>query len=164
MISEKVEAALNKQIGAELFSAHLYMSMATYFDSIHLRGCAKWMRLQHSEEQEHALKLYRYIDERGGRVKLGGIDAPPTDWASPLAAFQASYEHECKISAMINDLVTLTDKEGDTATNNFLAWFVEEQVEEEAQVREIVEQMKMIGDSKNGLFMINIHLGRRGEK
>ncbi len=163
MLSDKVLKGLNQQVGAELFSAHLYLSMATYFDSIHLRGCAKWMRLQSAEETEHAMKIYKYIDERGGRVTLGAIGGPQAEWASPQAVFDDAYAHECKISGMINDLVDLTGKENDHATNNFLAWFVEEQVEEEKAVREIVAQLKMIGESKHGVFMLNIHLGRRGE-
>lgn len=164
MMSEKVQKAFNQQIGAELGSAYIYLSMATYLDSVHLRGMAKWMRTQATEEVEHAMKFYKFIDERGGRVTLGPVEAPQSEWASPLAAFEDAYKHECKISGMINDLVDLTQKENDKAAENFLGWFVEEQVEEEAQTREICNQLKMIGDSKNGLFMVNIHLGKRGEK
>jgi ferritin len=164
MINEKVQKAFNQQIGAELGSAYIYVSMAAYFDSVHLRGMAKWMQVQAGEEVEHAMKFYKFIYERGGRVTLGPVDAPQSDWASPLAAFEDAYKHERKISGMINDLVDLAQKESDKAAENFLAWFIEEQVEEEAHAREICNQLKMIGESKNGLFMLNVHLGKRGEK
>jgi len=161
MISEKMQDALNGQLNAELYSAYLYVSMSAYFESMNLRGFANWMRVQAQEEVVHAYKFYSHLNERGGRVILPQIDGPPTEWDSPLAAFEAVYEHEQKVTGLINDLVDLAVAERDHATNNFLQWFVTEQVEEEASASEVVEGLKLIGDAKAELFMLDRELGQR---
>lgn len=162
MINKKIEAAINNQINAEMFSAYLYKAMSAYFSDINLTGMAAWMNLQAQEEMTHALKFYDYIIERGGRVKLMAIEEPAFEWSSPIDAFKASYEHEQYITSRINELADLAIKEKDHATGIMLQWFVTEQVEEEANVSEIVSKMEMIADSKNGLYMLDKELGGRG--
>ncbi len=161
MIKSKIQDALNKQLNAELYSSYLYLSMAAYFESVSLKGFANWMRVQAQEELAHAMKFYDYVNERGGRVKLTSISAPSTQWDSPLAAFKQVYEHEQKVTKLINDLVTLAISEADHATNNFLQWFVAEQVEEESSADEIVQKLKLLGEDRSGLFMLDQELGQR---
>lgn len=163
MLKESIEKALNEQINAELYSAYLYQAMAAYFEDKSLDGFARWMDLQAGEEMEHARKFYDYVNERGGRVILEGIDKPKNEWSTNLEAFEDSLAHEEKITAMINDLVSLADEEKDYATHSFLQWFVDEQVEEEDSVGEVVDKLKLVGDSTQGLFMMNDKLGARPE-
>ena len=161
MLSEKVNKALNDQINAELYSAYLYYAMAAYFDDIGLPGAANWMQCQGVEELTHVRKFFAYISDRGGRVTLGAIEAPPEEWASPLAAFEAVYQHEVKVTALINGLVGLARNESDFNTDNFLQWFVAEQVEEESTVDDIVQKLRLVEQSKGGLFMIDRELAAR---
>jgi ferritin len=161
MISKKMEEALNEQVNAEMYSAYMYLSMEAYFKSQNLNGFANWMRAQAQEEMMHAIKIYDFINERGGKVTLKAIDGPPTEWESPLAVFEAVYAHEQKVTGLINGLVDLAIKEKDHATNTFLQWFVNEQVEEEASADEVVQQLKMMKDAPGGMFMLNRELGQR---
>jgi ferritin len=161
MISKKMEDALNEQVNAELFSAYLYLSMESFFKSKNLNGFANWMRVQTQEEMSHAMKIYGFIDERGGRISLKAIDGPQTEWDSPLAVFEAVYEHEQKVTGLINDLVDLAITEKDHATNSFLQWFVSEQVEEEASADQAVQQLKMIENAPGGIFLFDRELGQR---
>ena len=161
MIKEKIQDALNKQINAELYSSYLYLSMSAYFESINLKGCANWMRVQTQEELVHAMKFYDYLIERGGKVVLSSIESPPTEWPSPLAIFEQAYQHEQKVTGLINDLVDLAIAEKDHATNNFLQWFVSEQVEEEASADEVVQKIKLMGDARGGIFMLDRELAQR---
>lgn len=161
MLEKQMEKALNAQINAELGSAYVYLAMAAYFEAQDLPGFASWMRIQAQEELGHAMKFYGYIHERNGRVILKAIDAPESEWASPLAAFGNAYEHEQKITGMIHKLVDLAIKESDHATNNFLQWFVKEQVEEESNAFTVVRALQRVGDSAQGLFMLDRELGRR---
>jgi ferritin len=161
MLGKKVEKAFNEQINWELYSGYLYLSMSAYFLSINLNGFANWMRVQAMEEAAHAMKFFDFINERGGRVTLLEAKAPPKEWESPLAAFQDAYEHECFVSGRINDLVNLALEEKDHASNNFLQWFVSEQVEEEASVDEVAQKLKLIGGDGGGLFMIDQELAQR---
>ena len=161
MLNEKVETALNDQLNAELYSAYLYLSMSAYFQSESLGGFANWMRIQAREELAHAMKFYDFINERGGRVTLKPIEAPPTSWDSVLVAFEAVYEHEQKVTGLINHLVDLTVDERDHATNIFLQWFVSEQVEEEESADGVVRKIKLMGDASGGLFMLDRELGQR---
>jgi len=161
MISKKTEDVLNEQINAEFYSAYLYLSMEAYFESMNLPGFANWMRAQIQEESMHAMKIYDFVNGRGGRVLLKSIEQPPTEWESPLAAFEAAYKHEQKVTGLINDLVNLAIEEKDHATNNFLQWFVNEQVEEESSVNEVVQKLKMIESALGGQFLIDRELGQR---
>ena len=161
MLSEKMQDAINGQLNAELYSSYLYLSMNAYFKSINLDGFANWMYYQAQEELTHAMKFYDFINERGGRVLLQAVDAPETEWDSPLAVFEAVLEHERKVTGLINDLVELAMEERDHATNIFLQWFVSEQVEEEDSASQVVDQIKLMGDAKGGLFMMDRELGQR---
>jgi ferritin len=161
MIPKKMEEALNGQLNAELYSAYLYLSMAAYFESVDLAGFANWMRIQNQEEQFHAMKFYDYIIERGGRVTLRSIKAPPSNWDSPLAVFEVTLEHERKVTGLINDLVYLARQEKDNASEIFLQWFVNEQVEEEDNVSKVLGQLKLIKDSPQALFMMDKEIGQR---
>lgn len=161
MIKEKIQEALNQQLNAELFSSYLYLSMAAYFESINLKGFANWMRVQTQEELVHAMKFYNFIIERGGKAVLSAIEGPPTQWKSPLAVFEHAYQHEQKVTGLINNLVDLSIGEQDHATNNFLQWFVAEQVEEEASADEVVQKIKLMGDASGGLFMLDQELAQR---
>ena len=161
MVSKKMEEALNEQVNAEMYSAYLYLSMEAYFKSLNLSGFANWMRVQTQEEVAHAMKIYGFIDERGGRITLKAIDEPRTKWDSPPAVFKAVYEHEQKVTGLINDLVDLAIEEKDHATNTFLQWFVNEQVEEEASADQVVQQLKMMEKAPGGMFMLDRELGQR---
>ncbi len=161
MLSPAVQDAMNQQVNAELYSAYLYLSMAADFEGANLRGMAHWMQVQAKEETGHALKFFKYIAERGGRVTLTAIAAPPSKWDSPQAVFEEVYKHECHVSSLINKLVELAEAEKDHASAVFLQWFINEQVEEEANASETLQQLKMVGDSKQGLFMLDRHLAQR---
>jgi len=161
MLSPQMEDALNQQINAEYYSSYLYLSMSAYFESINLAGCANWMRIQAEEEMSHVMKFFHFVAERGGRVKLAAIEGPETDWGGPLAAFEATLTHEQHVTSLINKLVDLALAESDHATNNFLQWFVAEQVEEEASADAVVQQMRLMKDAPGGLFMIDRELGQR---
>jgi ferritin len=161
MISEKIVKALNDQINAEMYSSYIYLGMAAYFQDENLPGFAAWMKKQAGEEMTHAMKIYDHVIERGARVTLQKIDAPPAKWNSPLAAFENAYKHECDISAKISGIADMALAEKDHATNVFLNWFISEQVEEEAQALEIVNHMKLLGESKGGLLVLDHHLAKR---
>jgi ferritin len=161
MLKPELQNELNAQINAELFSSYLYLSMAAYFESLSLSGFASWMKVQAQEEMLHAGKFYSFINERRGRVQLAAIEGPQHEWASPKAAFEAAFEHECYISERIHKLVDLARKNSDHPTDNFLQWFVGEQVEEEATADSIVQRLKLIGNDSSGIFLLDRELGTR---
>ncbi|PIP76319.1 MAG: ferritin [Ignavibacteria bacterium CG22_combo_CG10-13_8_21_14_all_37_15] len=161
MINEKIEKALNAQLNKEFFSSYLYLSMSSYFESKNLTGMSAWMKIQANEEHLHAMKFYAYIIQKGGRAILGAIEAPANNWKSALDAFEETYTHEKFITASIDGLVNLSLEVKDHATNNFLQWFVTEQVEEEANVTKIIDDLKMIGENSYGIFMLDRELGTR---
>jgi ferritin len=160
-MKKKILKTLNDQINAEMFSSYLYLSMEAYFQSISLKGFAAWMRVQAQEEMMHGMKFYDFVNERGGKVTLEAIAKPETTWATPLAAFEAVLKHEEHVTSLINNLVDLAISEKDHASNNFLQWFVAEQVEEEASASEVVEKLKLVQDNPSGLFMVDAELGKR---
>jgi len=161
MIKQSVRDAINQQITKEMYSSNLYLAMASYFHTVNLNGFANWMRIQAQEEMMHAIKFFDYLINRGGEVKLGQIAAPPQQWDSPLSAFEAAYEHEQLVTASINEMAGLSLQESDHATNVFLHWFITEQVEEEATVSEIVDRLRLAGDSKSSLFILDNELKQR---
>ncbi len=161
MFSKKIETALNDQLNAEMYSSYLYLSMNAYFKSISLDGFANWMYAQAQEELMHAMKFYDFINQRGGRVTLSAIAAPPAAWDSPIAIFEETLKHEQKVTGLINALVETALSENDYATNIFLQWFVSEQVEEEDSVSSVLEQLKLLGEAKGGLFMMDRELAKR---
>ncbi|MCT4632317.1 MAG: ferritin [Firmicutes bacterium] len=161
MMNKRMEDAFNKQINAELYSAYLYLSMSACFEDMNLPGFANWMRVQFQEEQFHGLKMFDFVNERGGRVNLLPIEGPETNWETPLDIFEEVYKHEQHVTSLINGLVTIAMEESDYASNNFLAWFVDEQVEEEASASEILGQLKFIGDNKHAVLMMDRELRTR---
>jgi ferritin len=163
MLSAKMEEALNSQINAELYSAYVYLGMAAQLQAAGLEGMASWMRIQAKEEVSHAMKIYDYVFERGKRVKLQAIQAPPADWKSPLAVFEAAHKHEQHVTSLIHKLADLAIAENDHATRNMLEWFVSEQVEEEASAAAVVQRLQMVGDHGPALLMLDRELGQREE-
>jgi len=162
MISEKMQEAINDQIQAEFYSAYMYLSMSAYFECRNLPGFAKWLRVQFQEEQTHALKLYDYLIERDGVVKLQPIQEPPTEWEGNLEAFQAVLEHEQKVTGLINKLYEVALKQKDYAAQVMLQWFINEQVEEEKNAHDIIEQLLLIDARGTAVLMLDHQLGKRG--
>jgi ferritin len=161
MIGSKVEKALNDQIRKEFYSSYLYLSMAAQFESMNLKGFAHWMQVQAGEETKHGMKIYGHVVERGGRVILQPIDAPPSNWKSAKEMFTKAYQHEQKVTESINSIVELARKEKDNATEVFLQWFVNEQVEEEASTNEITQKLHVVGDNGPALIMFDAELHKR---
>ena len=161
MISEKMNAAFNKQIKDEMYSSNLYLSMVAYFEEVGLKGFANWMRIQVQEENAHAMGLFDYLIERDGRVIVEAIDKPEFEWDSPLACIEAVYKHEQLVTSLINSLVDVAEQEKDRAAISFLQWYIKEQVEEEANCSEICAKLKLIGDDKHALLLIDQELGAR---
>jgi ferritin len=161
MLNPELEAALNVQLGGELYSSHLYLSMSAYCDSANMPGAAHWFRMQADEERTHALRFFDHIVDRGGRVALGTIGAPPTQFASLLDTFEQALQAERDVSAAIDRLSAMAVAQGDYAAQAFLQWFVTEQVEEEKQADELVQTLRMIGDNPATLFMLDRELGSR---
>jgi ferritin len=164
MLSKAIQEAINTQIHHEFYSSYLYLAMSAYCESINLQGFAKWLRVQNMEEDEHAIKLYNYVNSRNGKVVLQALEQPPVDFGKPVDVFTAVLEHEKKITASIGKLYELAVKEADYPTQFMLQWFVNEQVEEEKNATDILEQLKMVGDAPVSLMMMDRALGMRGKK
>jgi ferritin len=161
-LSTKLHDAINKHINAEFYSAYLYLSMSAYCDSMNLPGFARWLRVQHGEELSHALKLFDFLNDRGGRIELQAIGQPPIEFESPLAVMEQTLEHERAVTSEIHRLYELAVEESDYPAQVLLQWFVTEQVEEEKTAGEIVEHLKLVGAQGAGLLMIDTRLGERG--
>jgi ferritin len=161
MIAQGVQDAINEQIKHEFFSAYIYLSMSAYFESTNLPGFASWMKAQAREEVTHGMKLFDFINDRGGRVALKAIDAPPIEFKSPQEVFEQALKHEQSVTRMINELYEIAEKAHDFATQVALQWFITEQVEEEKTADLIVEQLKMIGSDRPALLMLDRELGAR---
>ncbi len=163
MLTKALQEAINNQIKSELHSAYIYLAMTAYCESLNLHGFAHWMRMQSQEELSHAMKLFDYVNDRGGRVALQAIDAPPLDFNSPLEMMEETLAHERKVTAMINALYEVAIKEHDYATQVHLQWFLTEQVEEEKNSGELVERLKMIGEQSAALLLLDRELGARSK-
>ncbi len=161
MINQKVRDAMNEQIKHELESFYVYLSMAAWFHRENLDGMAHWMRCQAHEEMEHAMKFVDHINDRDGKVTLLDLKQEKTEWSSPAEVFGDALKHEQFITGKINDLMKLARQEGDYASETLLTWFVGEQIEEEANASRILAQVKMVGDSKQGLLMLDRGVGQR---
>lgn len=161
MISKKTAEAINGQINKEFYSAYLYLSMSAWSASKNLKGFANWFAVQAQEELGHAMKFIRYLEEQGATVRLQAIEAPTATFASPTAAFEATLKHEQFITQSIHKLMDQAIAEKDHATQILLQWFVTEQVEEEANVTEIVEKLRLVGEHPHGLFMVDRELAAR---
>jgi ferritin len=163
-LSNKLEKALNDQLNLELASAYAYLGMAAYFEQTPFAGFAAWMKVQSKEELGHAGKFFKYIAERNGKVNLGALAEPKADYKSVHEAFKTSLGHEQKVSAAICALYELATIEKDYATQSFLRWFLDEQVEEEKNVGDLVTKLDMVGDNRNGLFQLDHHAGKRAQE
>jgi ferritin len=163
-IGKVMQDAINEQIKNELYSAYLYLSMSAYFEAKNLPGFARWLRVQFGEEQEHALKLFDYLNERGGRVALHAIAQPPAEWSSNLEVFEQVLKHEQHVTALIHKLYETALAEKDYACQTILHWFIDEQVEEEKNAAEIVEQLKLIDAHDTAVLMLDHRLGKRGDE
>ncbi len=161
MLSDTLYKLLNDQINHEHYSSYLYLSMAAYFEAQNFSGFAHWMKVQSEEEYEHGMKFFEFIQDRGRAVSLGAIAAPPIEWSSPAELFAEVLKHEQKVTSLINAIYAQALKENDYPTQVMLHWFINEQVEEEKNAQQIVDQLKMIGDSLQGLMMLDRALGKR---
>lgn len=162
MFSKKMLSAFNKQMNEELNSAYIYLAMSGWFKASNFDGMSKWMYHQYEEEMAHAAKFAGYVIDRGGAPEFDAIPKPASSYKSPLDAYKTAYKHECHISSCIHKLFELARAENDIPSENFLQWFIEEQVEEEASTQEVVDKLTMIGDSPGALFLYDRVLGERG--
>jgi ferritin len=161
MLKEKIEKALNEQINRELYSSYLYLSMCAYVQTLGLPGAANWMKVQAKEELTHANKFFDYIIERNGKVELSAIESVPTEFGSVIETFDNILKHEEYISDSINNLVDIAIEISDHATRSMLMWYVDEQVEEEANVVAILDQLKIVEGKGQGLYLIDKELATR---
>ena len=161
MIKKEVLDALNEQINAESYSAYMYLSMAAYFENMGLSGFANWMKVQYQEEAAHALKFFNYVTERGGKVVLKAIDQVPVEFSGIVDVYEKTLVHENHVSDLINNLMNVAVAANDHASQSFLKWFVDEQVEEESNVEKILATLKLINGQGNGIFMIDRELAQR---
>ncbi|HEX5681416.1 MAG TPA: ferritin [Desulfobacterales bacterium] len=161
MIGKKLNDAMNEQIKNELESYYIYLSMAAWLHSKALDGMGHWMRVQAHEEMLHAMKFFNHLIDRGGKVALKDLKQLKTQWKSPLEVFQDAFEHEKFISKKINDLMSIARQEKEYASEPLLAWFTDEQIEEESNASKITEQLEMIGADKSGLLMLDRELAAR---
>lgn len=161
MIHKDMERALNEQLNRELYSSYLYLSMSAFFGALRLPGFAHWMRMQAAEEALHFDKLFDYIQTRGGRVVLDAVARPPSDWESPVEVFRATLDHEEKVTEHVHDLARLAAEFRDRATESFVQWFIDEQVEEEASVDRILKNLMFGASSPITVLMLDRELAAR---
>jgi ferritin len=164
MLDAKIETALNEQINHELASAYLYLSMAAHFEAENLPGSAKWMRRQAKEEQAHAMKVFDYVNDRDGRVRLQAVAQPPVEFGSIIEVWERTLTHEQKVSGLIHALYALAMEAKDYPTQALMQWFVTEQVEEEKTARIILDQVRKIGAASSAIFFLDRHLGKQAEE
>jgi ferritin len=155
MISKIVEKALNEQIKREEHSSRIYLAMASWAEQGGLPGAAEWLYIQTEEERIHMLRLVHYLNDRGGKAVIPALEAPPARFRNLLEVFQEVLKHEEYISASINDLFAICNKEKDFSTANYLQWYITEQIEEESTVRQILDQIRLAGTDKGGIFMMD---------
>ncbi|MFQ5689486.1 MAG: ferritin [Gemmatimonadota bacterium] len=161
MRNQKVVDALNRQVGEEFYAAYLYLAMMAYFERSSLPGFAHWMRLQAQEEVGHAMRLVDFILERGGRVELGPIDKPPSEFDSPLSVMREALEHERGVTEQIHELYEVALEQKDYPAQVLLQWFITEQVEEEKSAGDLVDRLELAGDSGSALLVLDEKLGAR---
>ena len=160
--TKTMQAALNTQICSEFSSAYTYLAMSAHCSAQSLDGFAGWLRTQAQEEAGHAIKIYDYVEDRGGRVALQAIDRPRAEWKSMLDLFQHVLEHERHVTGEIDALYALAVQEKDYASQAFLQWFVTEQIEEEKTATQVVETLRLVGDHRETLITVDRELGQRG--
>ena len=161
MINEKVGKILNSQVNKELYSAYLYLSMSAYFSDKGLLGFANWMRIQAQEEQAHAMLIYDFLINRGEKVVLTAVDAPPKSWENSLSVMEEVLKHEVYVTGLINNIISIAEEVKDRATISYMNWFIDEQVEEEANSQDIISKLKLIGEDKSALYLLDKDLAAR---
>ncbi|HEY3307429.1 MAG TPA: ferritin [Desulfuromonadaceae bacterium] len=161
MINKKMAESLNEHMNLELFSAHLYLSMSSYANTIGLKGAANWFMVQYREEMVHFMKFYTYLVDQGVNISLLAGKEVPNTYKSPLDMLEKTLVHEQLITSRINDLSEQAVKDKDHATQIFLQWFVTEQIEEENNDRDLIAKFKMVGDNGHGILMIDAEMGQR---
>lgn len=161
MINEKMEKAFNDQINKELYSEYLYLAMKSYFVELNLQGFVNWFDVQVQEEHAHAMGMYDYVHERGGKVELFAIDKPEVEGKTPLEVFEQVLKHEKFVTSRINALMDVAEEVKDRAALSFLDWYLKEQVEEESNVGGVLATLKLIGDDKKALLMLDKELAAR---
>lgn len=164
MIKEKVQNVLNSQINKEFYSAYLYLAMSAYFDEIGLHGFSHWTKVQAREEIDHGMILFDYIIERDGTVEFDQINPPERDFEKPLQVFEKILEHEKYVTESINCVASMSDDECDLATRHFINWYISEQVEEEANARDVIDKLKLFGDDCTALYHMDQDLAKREYK
>jgi len=160
-MKEKIVDAVNRQIQAEFQSAYHYLAMSARFEELNLKGAAQWMRTQWQEETVHAMKFFDFLVRRGGSPRLMVLSAPETEFNTAAEAFEETLEHERRVTALIHSLYDLAVEEKDYSLQTLLHWFIDEQVEEEEAAEEIIQSLKLAGESGEGLLLIDRELGQR---
>ena len=160
--TKNMQDALNTQICSEFSSAYTYLAMSAHCSAQSLDGFASWLRTQAQEEAGHAIKIYDYVEDRGGRVALQAIGQPQAEWKTALDLFQHVLKHERHVTGEIDALYALAIAEKDYASQAFLQWFVTEQIEEEKTATHVVETLKLVGEHREALIMLDRELGTRG--
>jgi len=161
MISDKIKEVLNGQINKEFYSAYLYLSMSAYFAEMGLYGFSKWAKVQSREEIDHGMILFEYIIDRKSQVQLEQITTPSFEMKSPIDVFEQIYQHERSITSAIDCVANMSEEDCDLATRNFIDWYLKEQIEEEASVSRIIAKLKIFGEDKASLYLIDKELGER---
>ena len=159
--SQSMEQALNDQFSKEFYAFYLYLAMSAWFAERNFEGFAKWMRIQADEERAHAMRIYDFVLDRGGHIKLGPVQEPPTKWKTPFEVFDDAKKHEQLVSGSINELYTRALAEKDYPSQVMLQWFISEQVEEEKTSTAIVERIRLVGDEPSGLLILDNQMGQR---
>ena len=161
MLSKKMEAEFNSQINKEMYSAYLYLAMSTYCANVGCCGYANWLKVQAQEEMTHAMKMYDFVLERGGEVVLEAIEKPQSQWSGLVDVCEAVLKHEQYVTSCINHLMEVAIEEKDYASNSFLTWYVNEQIEEEANADELCKKTRFAGEDKNAILLLNEQLAAR---
>jgi len=163
-MKKKTSDELNKQMNLEFESAYIYLSMAAWAEEQALPGMAAWLKKQSQEEVEHGMKIFTYLNDRDGAVALAAIPQPKKKWSTALQVFEDALMHEQKVTKSILDVQSKVSQDGDKAAELFLNWYVDEQVEEEAQTRDIIDKLKRVSNAPAGLYMVDKELGQRGDE
>jgi ferritin len=161
MLDKRMQDALNDQINYEFYSAFIYLSMSARFAALGLPGGANWMNVQYQEELAHAMKLFSYVTERGGKAELKAIAQPPLEWPDALTMFEHALEHEHTVTQRIGALADLALELKDHATLNMLQWFIAEQVEEEANAEDMIAKLRLTRDAPGGMFQLDAEMATR---
>lgn len=161
-MNETMNAAFNDQITLELQAAHNYLAMGAWCESAGLSGMAAWMHAQSAEETTHAMKFYQFVLDRDGKVVLGPLDAPDSEFGDVVTVFESGLAQERGVTASINNLYGMALEEKDFASLPLLDWFVTEQIEEEATFSQILDDLKLAGGGAQSMLFLDRELGARG--